>query len=129
MLWQLKISDATEAQLVEARKIAKLVDGLPIYLAHISGQISQSQLSMREYLLLFQDSSDILQGKGGGTNWMYEKAIDKVFDVALAELSDGARRLINVLSFLSPDGVPETALFPSQIEHQFDYLRYDSKKE
>ena len=78
---------------------------------------------MREYLQLFQDSSDIWEEESGGANWMYERAVYTVFNVALAELSDGGRRLIYVLASLNPDGVQERILFPNMEEDQINYLK------
>ena len=94
--------------------ISKLVGGLLVFLTHISGHIRQSQSSLDEYLDALQRSSSVWQGRHGGTNWMYERSIETVFDVALSKLLPGARHLIYVMAFLNPDGVPETTPLPGR---------------
>jgi hypothetical protein len=122
LLWQLNMNTPNDTEKDDAREISKLVDGLPLFLTHIGGHIAHSQSSLHEYLMLFHKSSDIWQDRHGSANWMYERAISAVFDVALAELSSEARHLVYVLAFLSPDGVPEKLLFPEDSSLRLEYI-------
>jgi hypothetical protein len=114
--------DLKEDEDMDAQEITELVDGLPLFLTHISGHITQTQSSIHEYLENFRRSSSFWGTRHAGANWMYERTVDTVFDVALSKLSDGARHLVNVLSFLNPDGVPEKILFPEEADNDLDYL-------
>lgn len=129
LLWQLGIEASDGTQREDAREISELVDGLPVFLTHIGGHIAQSQSTLREYLKLFHQSSDIWQDRHSSANWMYERAISAVFDVALSRLSTGARRLVYVLSFLNPDGVPEKLLFPEDAGERLTYLANTGRAE
>lgn len=113
---------ADKAEEHDAEEISKLVDGLPLFLTHISGHITQTQSSLKEYLNVFQASSSIWRGRHGGSNWMYERTVDTVFDVALAKLSTGALHLLYVMAFLNPDGVAEKILFPDDVDQRPAYL-------
>jgi hypothetical protein len=129
LLDRVKINKPTAIEVDEAQSIVKLVDGLPVFLAHIAGHITQSQSSMREYIQLFHESSDIWQMTDGGANWMYERAVNAVFDVALAELSEPARRLVYTMAFLNPDGVPERLLFSGQNGDELEYLQCPDRRQ
>ncbi|KAI8938779.1 hypothetical protein NX059_004643 [Plenodomus lindquistii] len=123
----LDAKDPAPHEVEEAREISKLVDGLPVYLSHISGHISQTQSTLAEYLRSVNRSSSIWTSRQHPGNWMYERTIDTMFDVALNELSPAARRLLYVLSFLNPDGVAEKIIFPDAERQGLEFLQFDTE--
>ncbi len=98
-----------------ALDISRRFSGLPLALAHIGGFIKESGSSLAEYEEIFNDRYPAgWRGKTHATR-QYEKPVEVVWNFALSEdqLSPAARNLIRMLSFLDPDGVPESMLLRS----------------
>ena len=97
----------------DAARIARVVDGLPIAIAHIAGCIDQSQLSLTEFIDLFEQQDQARriweQGASASTH-QYGKRLNTVWDIALRELDSTASDLLNIMSMLSPARIPEKML-------------------
>ena len=114
-------ADEKEEQV--ARELSDSVDGLPLAIATIGGYINQSGSNLVEYVETLRTSSNAWTASAVGPVNQYEKNLETVFDIAIAELSDSARGMIGILAFLNPDYIPE-ALFERAIEtHSLDFLR------
>ena len=93
-----------------AREISERVGGLPLFLILAAGYIDISQCELGEFLDAFDKSINVWEGTPSGRNWMYERTVDTMYDMALSKLSEDAKKLVNVLAFLNPEGVPEQIL-------------------
>lgn len=89
------------------KQISDTQGGLPLAIATIGGYINASDCSVKEFLDDMETSSNAWEAGSIGQVSQYEKNLQTVFRIALLELPDRARRFINLLSFLSPDSVPE----------------------
>lgn len=87
--------------------IAEITGGLPLAVTTIAGYISESESSLEEFLEVMKRSSNAWQDSKNTCIRNYDKTLGTVFDIALAELPENARKLINILAFLNPDCVPE----------------------
>ena len=93
-----------------SQDLADKMDGLPLAITQISGFIHRRQLSMREFVSSYVDEryaevhktgtriQDIRYGQTLATTWNFQG------------LSDGAWRLLQLISFLSPDRISERIL-------------------
>lgn len=109
------ISDDIE----DAKKISRQVDGLPLMIATIAGYISKTKKELPEFLSQLDESPKTFQ------RWGYEngpfssgykdsagnRKIATVFDIALRAVKPRSRDVLDALSFMSPDDIPETMLF------------------
>ncbi|KAF4461388.1 NB-ARC and TPR domain [Fusarium albosuccineum] len=90
-----------------SREVSFKLGGLPIALAHASGVIKGKFLTFHEFLKSYQDgkaiygNQDLVLSQVGP----YHQTLATVF--ALESLAPAAQRLIEVLSFLDPDSIPE----------------------
>ena len=98
-----------------SRVLADTVDCLPLAIATIGGYINQSGSDLQEYTETLQNSSSAWTASAVGPVNQYEKTLETVFDIAIAELSERARGVIGILAFLDPDHIPE-AIFDRAIE-------------
>ncbi len=97
-----------------AKQVLKILHGLPPAIAAIGGYIQQSKFSIPEFLGNLRRSFHAWEarviGSAKRSQKQYEKAPETVFDIALNESDSQARKLINVLAFVNPDGLPEDIL-------------------
>ncbi|KAI9710040.1 MAG: hypothetical protein M1828_002228 [Chrysothrix sp. TS-e1954] len=99
---------------VEAQKISKEVDGMPLLLVGLAGCITQSQRSLEEVLQILSKSSraDARRMMANEsmtlTTFQYGRPMRTVYDLVLRALSQRARDFLNILAMLSPDMIPET---------------------
>ncbi|KAI1123776.1 P-loop containing nucleoside triphosphate hydrolase protein [Nemania abortiva] len=94
-----------------AYQICDWVGGLPLAIVTVAGYLSRSSSSAAEILTnlrrssLIWANSSIRRPPGN-----YEKSLATVFDLALSHLSPNSIHLLQILAFLSPDGIPEDLL-------------------
>ncbi len=106
-----------------AQELSDTVDGLPLAIATIGGYINQSGSNLTEYIETLKTSSNAWTASVVGPVNQYEKNLETVFNIAIAELSDSARGVIGIIAFLNPDHIPE-ALFQKAIErHSLGFLQ------
>jgi hypothetical protein len=118
--------DPNDSEREQAEEISDLVQGLPLTLNYVSGYIRNSGCSMLEYLEMHHESSNLWEGDNESDNWMYERTQATVFDIAFARLSEDATKLLRILAFLNPEGVPECMLIS---DHSEDHLQFLSKND
>ena len=109
-----------------ALEICKMVGGVPIALAHVAGTLIDSQISLQECARRFrkQDTSGFLNAATRpDALHAYNKRLSLVWDVAYSELSPLARRVLDVLSFLNADSIPENLLIVERDEEATTYLQ------
>ncbi|KAF2446062.1 hypothetical protein P171DRAFT_519658 [Karstenula rhodostoma CBS 690.94] len=97
-----------------ARKISDLLGGLPLALTTIGGYMWETHDSVYDFYEYLKQSCQAWEVSAVGPAKQYDKTLATVFEIALKELSEDARELINLLAFLNPDHIPET-LFTDRI--------------
>ena len=110
-----------------AKELSRLVGGSPLALATVGGYVGN--YSLTKFLKDFNKRSSFWDCKDVSTVSAYERSLATVFDIALEELDDDARKLLDVLAFLNPDGVPEDILhvFFEDSEHKMCFLEGEIK--
>lgn len=112
----------------QANRIADELGGLPLAIAHVAGYIYESKAGFEDFLLLFQERSNsahIFASEGNMSTFQYEKRLGVVWDLALNRLerqNPDALRLVQTLSMLNPDGVPEGMLYGVHTEPELAFL-------
>jgi tetratricopeptide (TPR) repeat protein len=112
-LLKLTEKDASEEQRKAVGKVNDQLGGLPLALAQMAGLIQHKQLSFAEFLesyneqeeLLRQANSDLVLSASG-----YEHTLASVW--AFENLAYGVP-MLNLVSMLDPDGIPESLLTAS----------------
>ena len=97
-----------------ARKISDLLGGLPLALSTIGGYMRQTGDPVVEFFDHLRTSCNAWEVSAIGPAKQYERTLATVFQIALKELPDDARSLLNILAFLNPDRIP-TELFTDQV--------------
>ncbi|MCJ1398272.1 hypothetical protein MMC11_001469 [Xylographa trunciseda] len=105
-----------------AREISQIVGGLPLAIATIGGYINESESSVKEFLHIMKRSSHAWTDSQHTKTKHYERTLGTVFDIALKELPEGPRILINILAFLNPDSIPEDILLAPQDTEEVAFL-------
>lgn len=88
-----------------ARKISECIGGSPLALATVGGYLGPSKQSLRKFLDHYKSTRF-----SESTVKPYDLTLATVFDVALRELDDDARGVLEILAFLNPDEIPEEIL-------------------
>lgn len=91
------------------QEICDWVGGLPLAIVTVAGYLKRSYGTASQILAGLNRSSQIWESKNESIQ-NYEKTLTTVFDLALANVSERSRHLLNLLAFLSPDGVPAELL-------------------
>ncbi|KAK5653462.1 hypothetical protein OQA88_8948 [Cercophora sp. LCS_1] len=96
-----------------AREISAQVDGLPLWLVGLVGFVSQSHSELAHVLKVLEESREpaaqmLSDGATKAATFQYHDPIQHVFQRALDCLPELARRVIYVMSMLSPEEIPES---------------------
>lgn len=96
-----------------AKAIAEVLGGLPLAIVQMAGVISRQDLTFSEFLLRYQKESahaDLFNLKVGPSKARagYEHTIASVW--ALEHLEEGSQALLQAMSLLDPDSIPEYIL-------------------
>ncbi|KAL8838629.1 MAG: hypothetical protein Q9170_002075 [Blastenia crenularia] len=110
-----------------ARKIADLLGGLPLALATIGGYISQTEDTVSGFFESLKTSSNAWEASAIGPAKQYEKTLSTVFELALREIPEDARSLLNILAFLNPDQIPESLFLNELGRSSFPFLSTKAK--
>jgi hypothetical protein len=80
----------------------------------MAGYISKSQSTLVEFSAMYKQRDQtqrIWSHNCRAWTYQYDRSLDTVWDIALAELPPAARALINVLAMLDPDQISEKMIF------------------
>jgi len=103
------LENPTPADTQHAIAVCQKFGGLPLALAQIGGFITQRKMTLSGFMPLYEKySSKIDARKAPGSD--YEHTLSTVWDVSFGKLTEDSTRLLNVLAFFDPDGVPEEIL-------------------
>ena len=121
---QAKPADEKEEEI--ARELSDAVDGLPLTIATIGGYLNQSGSNLVEFVGKLKTSSDAWTASAVGPVNQYGKNLETVFDIAITELSDNARRMISILAFLHPDHIPAELFITAIGTRSLGFLRNEA---
>jgi tetratricopeptide (TPR) repeat protein len=99
---------------IESLKISETLGGLPVAIAHMAGYIDKSNSTLQEFSAMYKrrdQTHRIWSQNCRAWTYQYDRTLDTVWDIALAELNESARAMINLLAMLDPDRIPEKILF------------------
>jgi hypothetical protein len=85
------------------------VRGLPLAIVTLAGYIKRSSSSPAELFASLKRSSKSWVSSGEGSI-RYDQILATAFNIALGELSENARHLVDILVYLNPDHVSEELL-------------------
>jgi hypothetical protein len=95
--------------------VAERLGGLPLALTQMAGVIERRDLSFEEFLRIFNEEEDVRSrffkmqvNNRSMRSSRYQHTLDTVW--ALEKLNKGSSILLDVLSVLDPDGIPEQIL-------------------
>ncbi|RYP80174.1 hypothetical protein DL770_006338 [Monosporascus sp. CRB-9-2] len=109
-----------------ANLVSRAVGGLPLAIVHVAGYIRQSQMSLEEFLTLLQNRQQAARIFNEDTIvFQYDKSLRVVHDIALQQLNPQSLKLAQVLSMLSPDGIPKEILSAEHDNPALKFLRTD----
>ncbi|KAI1453722.1 hypothetical protein F4805DRAFT_442283 [Annulohypoxylon moriforme] len=108
-----------ESQIGLAMELSKEVDGLPLLLVGLGGFISQSYTTLTDVLQALRESrlsaGHIFSNDAtSSATFQYQRPIQLVFQLSLDRLPATARNVIDIMSMLSPEEIPES-LFSEDI--------------
>lgn len=119
------ISLVNDQEREAAEAIVDQLGGLPLAIVQISDFIRDRQYSFSEFLPLYRSSAKRIIAKGEALS-EYNYTIGTVWELSLHKLSEDARTLQQLLSFLEPDSVEEELLIRNEselTENCFEFLR------
>jgi tetratricopeptide (TPR) repeat protein len=90
----------------QARRLAELLDGLPLALEQAGAYIVHRQVSFAEYLKAWEAESDAVLGWYDDGAMQYPASLAITWQRTFRELSPTARAVLRLVSFLAPDPVP-----------------------
>ena len=99
-----------ESENEDAEKLSIKFGGHPLAIAHFASYLARPQGSFQLILLSPRDrghSRGIWFDGSVASLCGYPRSLETVWDLALTRLSIDARELVNILSFLNPDSIPE----------------------
>jgi hypothetical protein len=118
---------ASEEEEEYARKISDLLGGLPLALATIGGYINQTEDTVSSFFECLKTSCSAWEASAIGPVKQYERTLGTVFEMALKELPQNARYLVDVLAFLNPDQIPEELFLVEVGNSTFPFLASKAK--
>ena len=111
----------------DAERLSGELGGHPLAIAHFAGYVARSQCSLQLILRSLRDrkySSRIWAAGSVASLSGYARTLGTVWDLALTRLSKDARKLLNIISFLNPDSIPEEMFLghePSPRQSKWQY--------
>lgn len=115
-----------------AKDISAFVGGLPVAIAHVAGYVSHSGSSLNELIETFRewrirtgiatDGADDLPPSFRETSFSYDDALTMVWDVALRELTEDSRQVLNIIALLNCSSVPVDMLWRIHEDPSLQFL-------
>jgi hypothetical protein len=99
-------------QVLAAQKLAGELGGLPLAINQMANYILDTRCSLEEFVEMFsnlQDKKELLRSSGPTFDMSYSHSLTTVWDISFSHLNDNGRHLLEILSFLDPDSIPESA--------------------
>jgi NB-ARC domain len=112
-LLKLTRREGDDVERVSGSAVAERLGGLPLAITQMAGVIDRRELSFSEFLNVFEEEDtreSLFKMQVGSTKTRsgYQHTLDTVW--ALEKLGASSAILLEILSLLDPDGIPETIL-------------------
>lgn len=109
MVLQLMGEEDIEGEFKHAESISRLLGGLPLALCHVASYMDLNRCALDFFLELFeeQDMSLIDRHDSTNANFDYERSFATAWDLSLRDLDLDSQNLLEIVSLLDPDGIPE----------------------
>jgi len=123
LLKAVELNDPSPSDTQHAIAISRTFGGLPLALTQIGGFVTQRKLSLQDVLPLYERySARIDARRAPGSD--YEHTLSTVWDVSFEKLTETSTCLLNVLSYFSPDSIPEVILSQGSdgLDEYFSFL-------
>ncbi|KAM7214592.1 hypothetical protein V8F06_009991 [Rhypophila decipiens] len=95
---------ATEESQALAKSLSPEVQGLPLELVGLAGFMVDTRVTLSDTLRDLKNHADL---GSNSTTFQYGRPAHRAFEVSLKSLSPAAMFVVQVLSMLSPDAIPE----------------------
>ncbi|KAI0377693.1 hypothetical protein F5Y04DRAFT_263483 [Hypomontagnella monticulosa] len=120
----------TNDELEAAQKIAKELGGLPLAINQMAALINARNFAMDEFQAIYAKYEQRLhkEKKNGWKYLGYQHALDTVWEISFANLSNQARACLGILSFFSADSVPIevfTVIAPNKLPDVLSFCEDD----
>ena len=110
--WEVPGPQDHPEQLLAAQKLASELGGLPLAINQMANYMLDTECSLEELVEMFsnlQDKKELLGTPAPAFNMSYSHSLTTVWDLSFQNLNDNGRHLLEILSFLDPDSIPESA--------------------
>lgn len=109
----------SQDEIDSAKALCRAIDGLPLALNLMGGQIRARGRKIQQFLHLYQEHSSRLLKPNKPTvqSVYYRHDIDTVWETSFEPLDVDSTRVMAILSFLSPEDIPQALFLPSSMEH------------
>lgn len=102
-------NDANKETMDLALNITQMLGGLPLALNQIASFITQRQMRLRDFPVMYEKHSAAIDAKKSRLT-TYEKTLATTWDISLSRLSGDAIHLQSLLALLDPDTIHEEML-------------------
>lgn len=103
--------------------LVRLLGCLALALEQAGAHISASVLSYADYIVLWKSHRADVLSWHDKRQMKYPKSLAITYETSVAQLSDGAKRLFNMLAWFAPDPIPRSLLDPlPNSEYERRYL-------
>lgn len=109
-----------------ALEVSRLLNGYALALGQMAAYISARSMSIKDFVRLYRKYPKKLhrERRPGWKYLGYDHAVDTVWDLSFDRLDDAAMSCVTLMSFMSPDGIPEHLFKTSDIAARLDALSF-----
>lgn len=109
LLLQLAMTVPNQEDRDAALEISKLLNGYALALSQMAAFVNSRSMKIKDFVNLYKKYPRRLhrERRPGWKYLGYDHAVDTVWDISFESIDAAALCCISVMSFLSPDGIPE----------------------
>lgn len=110
-----------------ATKVVEAVKRLPLAITIVVGYITMSRCTLDEFLEMWDENDSRMRKKRQALKQIGEKedtngTIGALWEIGIREVDRNSRRLLDIMSFLSSDGIPKDLLVGDHKEEFLEFL-------
>ncbi|KAK0947709.1 hypothetical protein LTR29_000966 [Friedmanniomyces endolithicus] len=108
-----RILGNAKADIESSEQLCEELGGHALAIAHYAGYAATTQLTARDVTAMFNQrhiSPDVWSATSHSSFVQYERTLGTVWAITWPHINDDSRRLLDVLSLLNPESIPETYL-------------------
>lgn len=115
----------SEEEELSARQLSARLGGLPLALAIMANQIRLRGRSITEFLQLYEKHSRQLNKVKRGIEAYYNFSLESCWQTAFDFITPDARKLMEVISHVAPDHIPEALFIQANLPVEFSFCEDD----